>query len=83
MTDLLTILREELDWPLRYPPVPELTDDTILDQRWFCPVDRCCVQMKLDELLGREIPHDEAEAWQSVADIRRSFERTVLERVDG
>lgn len=81
MTDLtahvLRIIREECDWFGRYPQMPLLTADSVLDERWFGPVERVCVQMALDETFGIEIPSDEAEAWASVADVAASVARLI------
>lgn len=74
MTDPLAIIRTELAWPLRYPPVPEITPDTMLGD-WFGPIDRICVQMALDEAFGFEISDAEAAAWQSVGDMIATVER--------
>lgn len=78
VTDILSLIREECNFPLRYPPVPELSADTLLDQRWFGPVDRVCVQMKLEDELGFEIASDDAEAWASVGDIIQFVERARI-----
>jgi acyl carrier protein len=66
---IIETIRDEIDWPMRHPALPELTADTTLDQHWFGPVDRVCVQMRLDEVFGIEIPCADAEAWASVGDI--------------
>lgn len=64
---VIEIIHEECDWILRYPRIPELTVETSLD--WMSPVDRVCVQMRLDEEFGIEIPSLKMEAAQSVQDI--------------
>jgi acyl carrier protein len=66
---IIEIIRDECDWPLRYPPLPEITEDTFLEQNWFGPVDRACVQMRLDEEFGFELSCDEFARVESVSDI--------------
>lgn len=64
---VIEIIRAECDWILRYPRLPELTVETSLD--WMGPIDRICVQMRLDEEFGMEIASAKMEAAQSVQDI--------------
>jgi acyl carrier protein len=78
LTDrIIEIIHEQCDWPLRYPPLPEITADTFLEQNWFGPVDRACVQMRLDEEFGFELSCDEFASVESVSDIISMVERRV------
>jgi acyl carrier protein len=80
LTNPLTIIRDEINRPFRYPPAPEITPETLLDS-WFTQMDRLTVQMALDEAFGFEISDAEAARWQSVADILGTV--VGRERVDG
>lgn len=66
---VIEIIRDKLDFPWRYPPLPVIDADTELAERWFGPVDRATVQMALDEEFGIEIPCLEMASAQSVQDI--------------
>ena len=66
---VIEIVRDKLDFPWRYPPLPVIDANTELAERWFGPVDRATVQMALDEEFGIEIPCLAMAKAQSVQDI--------------
>lgn len=69
---IIEIIQAECDWVLRYPRIPEITADSPLD--WMSPVDRVCAQMAIDEAFGIELPSEDFEAADCVADIARLVE---------
>jgi hypothetical protein len=85
MTDLATrviaVVRKEIADHHLFAEVPEITAETVLEPRWFGPVDRCCVAIELDEVFGIECSDANLEAWQTVADIIATVARLAGEPV--
>lgn len=79
MTDLLALITARVDPSRRHL----VTDDATLAELGWGEVDSWGLLDDVERQEGRELDWSVARSWQSVADIHRSFERTVLERVDG